>query len=266
MINGSGMRLFAGETGTESRNRDTRIPGCAGMEYKVKRRMSGTGTKKKIRNADKISIMGKRNKVRKLNKMVGITVFCLGLLLAGCGRGNIDLTEQTEGQTAGSEMANSDETEPAAKSNAESSELSGAPEPTSTERENTSVSSKDIVSDEKIYYGTWIVRSPIATSTVYALTEEEINRMEGSEIIYSKDEYTFQETVCDTPSYQETLLSEEEFERDWKLKLSDLGLKEKEVTAVSVENSDFFGKLIFIKDENTLIIYYDGVYFEAVKS
>lgn len=51
-----------------------------------------------------------------------------------------------------------------------------------------------------------------------------------------------------------------------KLTFSDLGITDDLAAAVSIENCYEFGSHFYIKDKTTLVICYEGVFFEAVKN
>ena len=112
------------------------------------------------------------------------------------------------------------------------------------------------------YYGQWLVTENIATAPVYALSQEEIDQMIGAELSYTEESFISPEGITDKPAYQESRESDAAFGEGYngQLSLNDLGIAADEVTAITIANSDYFGSLFYSKDDNTLIISYNGVF------
>lgn len=121
------------------------------------------------------------------------------------------------------------------------------------------------------YYGSFSITLNIHTASIYALSAEEIEQLQKSIIEYKSDSCSINETIYKDISYHEKFETSDEFAQNYKQQLtfSDLGLSDNEVLAVSIEspdNSDFFGSNFYVKDKDTLIILYNGVFFEAVRN
>ena len=117
------------------------------------------------------------------------------------------------------------------------------------------------------YYGQWLVTENIATAPVYALSQEEIDQMIGAELSYTEDSFISPEGITDNPAYQESRESNAAFGEGYngQLSLDDLSIAADEVAVITIENSESFGSLFYIKDDNTLIISYNGVFFMAAR-
>lgn len=127
---------------------------------------------------------------------------------------------------------------------------------------------------KKIFYGKWKISSKLTTAPIYAMDEEEIKTFIGKEIIYTKDIYWFKhnEYINDKyfkPEYKIQVLSELQFWENHKgFYLEELGINKGLVISVEVKKSNGEicinpGSLFWIKDKDTLVLLWDGVYFEV---
>lgn len=125
-------------------------------------------------------------------------------------------------------------------------------------------SESPVAENTPVYYGDWKITSSVATSEVYALSQDEIDGFINTALTYSADTMTLNRTSEAVPSYEETTLTAEEFKTQFGAALSDIGIDGEEVVSVSVGiQGNMFGCYFYEKDENTLIVYYEGVFFEA---
>ncbi len=116
----------------------------------------------------------------------------------------------------------------------------------------------------KLYYGSWNVTSCVGFAPVSALTPEEIEELLGTVIAYDEDRFVWKGRIYDAPAYQENIETSEDFALSYNnaLTFTDLGLTESEATVVTVD-CDALGNYFYVKDENTLVISYNGAFFEA---
>lgn len=145
---------------------------------------------------------------------------------------------------------------------------------TDTEENNSPENNaSEALEAEKSYYGKWKVSAYITTASVSALTTEEINELVGTNLTYEENSFSWNNNadgsmagnVCSEPSYQEETITAESFLQDYRQSFDNLGISAGEAAMVFID-SDFFGNIFLVKDENTLIICYEGVFFEAVRS
>lgn len=125
---------------------------------------------------------------------------------------------------------------------------------------------------EKSYYGTWKVESVAGTAAAYAMSEEEIQEMLGTSLTYQEDLFLFQFPGKDKYDIQiggyeeEGTLTNEMFEEAYGNTLPNLGVEQEEVTGVQVASEgNVFGFMFYIIDDSTMLVYYEGVFFEAHK-
>ena len=123
--------------------------------------------------------------------------------------------------------------------------------------------------------GSWIIKRTVAFGKVSALSDEGINKLIGKRIKYSSNTANFGNKICKYPKYKKSRISEKDFfENNGYTSFKELGLQGDNVTMVEVfsEKEDYnnfwytIGGRVFVKDKNTLIANYEGVFFELVKA
>lgn len=140
-----------------------------------------------------------------------------------------------------------------------------------TESSNNTVSQKTNADSDvtglKSFYGTWKVKSCIGTSASYALSEDEINSLIGTTITYGSDVFKNGDTKISVSKYEEEHETADQFYENFGIHLTDIEITEDNVNDVFIGvEGEFFGDNFYIKDSNTLVIYYVGVFFEAIRA
>lgn len=123
------------------------------------------------------------------------------------------------------------------------------------------------------YYGHWEVQALAGTANVYALSQEELDDCIGTVIGYGGTSYTCKmpaaydlyTTRLSVSGYEEGADTEEDFLNNWRITPDSLGLNMDAVPCVTVGISepDAFGAFFYMKDANTILVYYMGAFFEA---
>ena len=123
---------------------------------------------------------------------------------------------------------------------------------------------------EDSFYGEWIVCEEIARNYICALSDEDIKDIFGIKVIYNSDFVKFGSHVCSNPKYERDNVSEVDFfEENW-MYFTSLGIESDFVETVTVfENGKEIwnnpGGFIIVKNKDTLIIPWDGVYFKLIR-
>lgn len=124
---------------------------------------------------------------------------------------------------------------------------------------------------QPVYYGEWVINQ-VQAFGIGTFSGEDAKSLIGKELIFTKDKATFFgdqlsdiEKVATNPIYTETVISEADFVANYRIPLDNLGIDGDTITEVSVTDSNGFVSTFFIKDENTLILYGGGSYFELVR-
>ena len=137
--------------------------------------------------------------------------------------------------------------------------------PEKVEAETETVApSPDVSSSSPSYLGTWQITS--STFGAYsAMSEEDCSALVGTRFEYFKDYAIYDdEHRLDSPQYIESILTADDFSSIYQgTSLETLGISKDSIQVVAIENAGGIGDTFYIKDENTLIIPWDGVFFEV---
>lgn len=124
--------------------------------------------------------------------------------------------------------------------------------------------SPDVSSSSPSYLGTWQITS--STFGAYsAMSEEDCSALMGTRFEYFNDYAIYDnQHRLDSPQYIESILTADDFSSIYQgTSLEMLGIFKDSIQVVAIENASGIGDTFYIKDENTLIIPWDGVFFEV---
>ena len=137
--------------------------------------------------------------------------------------------------------------------------------PEEVEAETETVApSPDVSSSSPSYLGTWQITS--STFGAYsAMSEEDCSALMGTRFEYFNDYAIYDnQHRLDSPQYIESILTADDFSSIYQgTSLETLGISKDSIQVVAIENASGIGDTFYIKDENTLIIPWDGVFFEV---
>lgn len=137
--------------------------------------------------------------------------------------------------------------------------------PEEVEAETETVApSPDVSSSSPSYLGTWQITS--STFGAYsAMSEEDCSALMGTRFEYFNDYAIYDnQHRLDSPQYIESILTADDFSSIYQgTSLEMLGIFKDSIQVVAIENASGIGDTFYIKDENTLIIPWDGVFFEV---
>ncbi len=137
--------------------------------------------------------------------------------------------------------------------------------PEEVEAETETVApSPDVSSSSPSYLGTWQITS--STFGAYsAMSEEDCSALMGTRFEYFNDYAIYDnQHRLDSPQYIESILTADDFLSIYQsTSLETLGISKDSIQVVAIENASGIGDTFYIKDENTLIIPWDGVFFEV---
>ena len=150
---------------------------------------------------------------------------------------------------------------------ANQSQISPSPQPVSEKVDSeaeTAAPSPDVSSSSPSYLGTWQITS--STFGAYsAMSEEDCSALMGTRFEYFNDYAIYDDQHrLDSPQYIESIQTADDFSTIYQgTSLETLGISKDSIQVVAIENASGIGDTFYIKDENTLIIPWDGVFFEV---
>lgn len=113
------------------------------------------------------------------------------------------------------------------------------------------------------YYGTWKITGCAGTTPVYALSNEEIDAKTGTTVSYKGNWYVWNGEETWIPEYNIAQKTADSFREDYRVALSDLGVQTDKIVEVTADLGEGFGNHFFVVDKDTLLIFWDGVFFTA---
>lgn len=124
--------------------------------------------------------------------------------------------------------------------------------------------SPDVSSSSPSYLGKWQITSS-TFGTFSAMSEEDCSALVGTRFEYFKEYAIYDyEHRLDSPQYFESTQTADDFSSIYQgTSLETLGIFKDSIQVIAIENASGIGDTFYIKDENTLIIPWDGVFFEV---
>jgi len=204
-----------------------------------------------------------------IKKLLTITLSLLmiGSIVTGCGKKDVTVKDtSTATNTTTSSNANSNATKPEATQKTSNVTTKSDPVKNNTTKAPVKVEQK------QPYYGQWKINKQIAFGPASIYSNDDIKKMIGKTISYSDIQAAYDTVTCKNPYYKKSTISSTNFETSNKTKFSTLGITTNSVDQVTVfTNSssnniwDSAGSVFYLKDQNTLILFDGGVYFELTK-
>ena len=174
--------------------------------------------------------------------------------------------ESTQG-TQNQSVPEQPDMEQPSQAEANQSQISPSPQPVSEKVDSeaeTAAPSPDVSSSSPSYLGTWQITS--STFGAYsAMSEEDCSALMGTRFEYFNDYAIYDDQHrLDSPQYIESIQTADDFSSIYQgTSLETLGISKDSIQVVAIENAGGIGDTFYIKDENTLIIPWDGVFFEV---
>jgi len=115
------------------------------------------------------------------------------------------------------------------------------------------------------FYGEWKVQRPIAYCPIFGMDEETIKNFIGKKAIYKFDMAQFDDEICNNPQYKEEVILDKDFFNGFHVYIKKLGITTDSIKVIEVKDWTNPGSYLIIKDKNSLITVWDGVFFELVR-
>lgn len=120
-------------------------------------------------------------------------------------------------------------------------------------------------------YGMWKVTEHIQPEGVYALSEEEIKSLENKHLQYGRYWYKVlgDENPYTVDNYRKETVTAEQFEEDFMVDMAAMGFSTTSLDYFELEgvsdSASLFGQFFYQIDADNALIYYEGVFFRAVR-
>lgn len=114
--------------------------------------------------------------------------------------------------------------------------------------------------------GKWIIKKVIPTNNVVALSQDEVDELIGTTIIYERSRLITKNFAIESPKYSVAIMTNEKFQDEFAgFPLVELGISSSKVVLITITSSkedipEFFGDTL-LKDGNKVIVEFKGVYF-----
>lgn len=193
-----------------------------------------------------------------------ILAISVGLIgLTGCSQATTNDTTLLSNSTSDTGNADNPDSD-ASKSDNPNNVATTKPEPSTT--------SPTLEMSEEVFYGQWVIKQVLAYGSAGTYSSEDATSLLDQSVNFSTDEASgFGDQLSDTskvitnPVYKKSTISESNFITNYRMTFDNLGIKADEISEIFVSDSEGNGFILFIKDDNTLIIYGGDTYFELVR-
>ncbi|WP_312426802.1 hypothetical protein [Lacrimispora sp.] len=138
----------------------------------------------------------------------------------------------------------------------------GEPDHVNDDKSGLAENQDDIIKGSG-FYGDYRITACKGTAAAYAMSQEEIDATIGNILSYQESAYAWNGNTIET-NYQEETYSVDQIFDDFGIQATKLGIEGKEISHVTaMTEGNFIGNYIYVLDETTLLVYYEGVFFEA---
>lgn len=117
--------------------------------------------------------------------------------------------------------------------------------------------------NQKEYYGEWTAGEKIYFMPISAMGEDDYKQQYlGKVAAFSEKKASFGDESKENPIYSESSITKEVFIETYRMNPEDMGLAAGETKIIHIENWNNPGSTLIVKDKDTLITLWDGVFFE----
>jgi hypothetical protein len=136
------------------------------------------------------------------------------------------------------------------------------------------VSQSDSISQWHIISGTWVLTSIYPTSNVEGPSPSEQKKLLGTSIILNADSLEACGQSAPVKSIRASQVSSVQFLSNTRVRFAEVGINTREITEVIINNrqaGNCFGVFplpgqdVYIKNKDELLIYFEGVFYRAVR-
>lgn len=145
----------------------------------------------------------------------------------------------------------------------------------SSSNSNTTVNSNTennaaTVQNEESFYGQWVIEKAVGYCRAGTYSSDDIKKIIGKKLSFSKeqsscfgDDASYLNNTVKNPTYKKSVITADQFLDGWRVSISTLTINSNAVTQIQInDEKNFPACTFFIKDNNTLILYGGGTFFE----
>ncbi|MDS0524708.1 hypothetical protein NNC19_03385 [Clostridium sp. SHJSY1] len=124
--------------------------------------------------------------------------------------------------------------------------------------------------NEESFYGNWVIEKAIGYSKGGTYSQKDIKKLVGKKLSFSKeksssfgDDVSYLNNIVKNPNYKKSNVTPNEFETNFRASVRALAINSKNITEIEVvDDKGSSSCTFFIKDNNTLILYGGGTFFQ----
>lgn len=207
-------------------------------------------------------------------KIILISLISLSVFIAGCSnkKSTQPITNNINSQGSTKKLIQQSTT---TTNTADTTKNSTTNEVNSNSNSNTAVinnseNNPTTVQNEEAFYGQWVIKKVVGFSRVGTYSGDDINKMVGKKLSFSKeqsscfgDDASYLNDTVKNPTYKKSIITSDEFLNGWRVPISTLTINSNTVTQIEIDDAKKNRACTFyIKDDNTLILYGGGTFFE----
>ncbi|CAM4427421.1 hypothetical protein [Paenibacillus tarimensis] len=198
-------------------------------------------------------------------------ILLLMLLVSACGENTntnapaeapenfaVDPTNDLTNNTSGNDSGTGTEATPGnAGTNSDGTEGSAAD--AADENPNTAAGPNDAPS----FFGEWTISKHIGST---GISTEPNNGVIGLTVVYNANTASLGHDEVQDPVYEEYEMTNENFLKEYRVELSDIGVEAESVKTIVVADWNGGGSFIILRDEQPPIVLIDGNFYELEKA
>ncbi len=135
---------------------------------------------------------------------------------------------------------------------------------------STSENNGTTAQNSESFFGQWVIEKVAGYSKSGTYSTDDIKKIIGKTLSFSKeqsscfgDDASYLNNTVKDPTYKKSVITSDEFLNGWGVPISTLTINSNSVTEIEIDDAKKFPACtFFIKDDNTLILYGGGTFFE----
>ncbi|WP_051624246.1 hypothetical protein [Clostridium akagii] len=199
-------------------------------------------------------------------KLLLIALICTGIFITGCSNNqtikpvSTNKISQETTNTAGTAKDNTTNMVNSTSNNSTSQ----------TAAISTSENNSTTAQNEESFFGQWVIEKVVGYSKAGTYSSDDIKKILGKNLSFSKeqsscfgDDISYLNNTVKNPTYKKSVITSDEFTTGFRVPISTLTINSSTVTQIEInDEKNSPACTFFIKDDNTLILYGGGTFFE----